>query len=86
LGVRASWLGHCSGYSARYRDATEDLPVDNGGYFLFRHRWKVLASSVIFVTAVSLCLLAVSLTATSIFFGAYGYRRSGWTGGAIFQL
>lgn len=29
-----------------------------GGYFLFRRRWKVLASSVVFGAAVSLCLLA----------------------------
>jgi len=29
-----------------------------GGFFLFRRRWKVLASSVVFVAAVSLCLRA----------------------------
>jgi hypothetical protein len=30
-----------------------------GGYFLFRRRWKVLASSLIFALAISLCLLAL---------------------------
>jgi hypothetical protein len=30
-----------------------------GGYFLFRHRWKVLASSFFFALAISLCLLAL---------------------------